>query len=162
MKAKKYIISTIALALLALIVVGIINVLFDPLFIYHKPLFGLQPVITNERYQNAGVAKNFDYDNVIIGNSLSQNFKPSDFNEGFGGNTVKLTSAGSHTIDWRTVVRLTAPIRRSPANCTRSIVRTVCATASMPAAPQIFMQALKRQGLFAEKPKQEWSFPAFS
>ncbi len=83
-----------------MIAVGGINILFDPLFIYHKPWFGLEPVIANERYQNAGIAKNFDYDNVIIGNSLSQNFKPSDFNEGFGGTTVKLTSAGSHTVDW--------------------------------------------------------------
>lgn len=100
MKAKKYIISTIAIVISTLIAVGGINILLDPLFIYHKPWFGLQPVITNERYQNAGIAKNFDYDNVIIGNSLSQNFKPSDFNEGFSGTTVKLTSAGSHTIDW--------------------------------------------------------------
>ncbi len=114
MKARKYIISTIALALSALIVVGVINVLFDPLFIYHKPLFGLQPVITNERYQNAGIAKNFDYDNVIIGNSLSQNFKPSDFNKGFGGKTVKLTSAGSHTVDWTYLLEIISGREEQP------------------------------------------------
>lgn len=80
--------------------------ILDPLFQYHKPLFGLQPIITNERYQNAGIAKNFDFDNVIIGNSLSQNFKASDFDKGFGGTTVKLTSAGSHTIDWTYILKI--------------------------------------------------------
>lgn len=100
MKSKTFIISAISLALAALVVIGGINILIDPLFLYHKPLFGLEPVITNERYQNAGIARNFDFDNVIIGNSMSQNFKPSDFEKCFDGTSVKLTAAGSYAIDW--------------------------------------------------------------
>lgn len=111
---KKFIFSTIALVLSALIVIAGINVVLDPLFIYHKPWFGLQPVITNERYQNAGIAKNFNYDNVIIGNSLSQNFKSSDFDDGFGGTTVKLTSAGSHTIDWTYLLKILSEREEHP------------------------------------------------
>ncbi len=100
MKSKNFIISAISLVLAALIGIGGITMLIDPLFLYHKPLFGLEPVITNERYQNAGVAKNFDFDNAIIGNSMCENFKLSDFESCFNGTTMKLTASGSHAIDW--------------------------------------------------------------
>lgn len=100
MKAKSFITTTIALVLVGLIMFSVITIAIDPLFQYHIPWFGLEPVITNERYQNAGIAKNFDFENVIIGNSMSENFKVNDANEAFGGSTVKLVAAGSHTIDW--------------------------------------------------------------
>ena len=73
----------------------------DPLFQYHKPWFGLEPVITNERYQNAGIARNFDFENAAIGNSLAENFYVSDLNLALGGESAKLTSAGSHPLDWK-------------------------------------------------------------
>jgi len=116
MKSKSFVITTISLMLAALISIGCINIIIDPLFQYHKPWFGLEPAITNERYQNAGIAKNFDFDNVIIGNSLSQNFKPSDFNKGFGGTTVKLTAAGSHTIDWTYILYILKSKEKKPSN----------------------------------------------
>ena len=116
MKSKSFIISVVSLALAALIGIGGINILIDPLFLYHKPLFGLEPVITNERYQNAGVAKNFDFDNVIIGNSMSQNFKPSFFEDCFYGTTVKLTAAGSHAIDWTYILEILENRDKQPQN----------------------------------------------
>lgn len=115
MKAKNFVFSVTALVLSALIVVACINIILDPLFLYHQPLFSLQPVITNERYQNAGIAKNFDYDNVIIGNSLSQNFRVSDFDKGFGGKTVKLTASGSHTVDWAYLLEIISEREEQPA-----------------------------------------------
>ncbi len=116
MKSKSFIISVVSLALVALIGIGGINILIDPLFLYHKPLFGLEPVITNERYQNAGIAKNFDFDNVIIGNSMSQNFKPSFFEDCFNGTTVKLTAAGSHAIDWTYLLEILENSDKQPQN----------------------------------------------
>ncbi len=100
MTAKKIIISTFALLLSALILIGTVNFCIDPLFQYHKPWFNMEPCITNERYQNAGVAKNLDFENVIIGNSMSENFIVSDVEKLFGGTTVKLTASGSHNLDW--------------------------------------------------------------
>lgn len=101
MTGKRFAKLSIALTLILLILVGVLQVAIDPLFQYHQPWFGMEPVITDERYQNAGVAKTFDYENVILGNSLSQNFIVSDVEKVFGGNTVKLTASGSHTVDWR-------------------------------------------------------------
>lgn len=91
---------TISFLLIGLILVAGMQIAIDPLFQYHTPWFGLRPVITNERYQNAGIAKTFEFDNVIIGNSLSENFRVSDISKAFGGETVKLTASGSHTLDW--------------------------------------------------------------
>lgn len=106
MNTKRFFYSTVALILAALLLVAGVQIAIDPLFLYHKPYFGLQPVVTNERYQGAGIAKNFDYDNVIIGNSMSENFRASWFAEGFRGETVKLVAAGSHPLDWTYLLRI--------------------------------------------------------
>ena len=89
---------TVAVILLSAMTV---TILIDPLFQYHKPWFGLKPVITNERYQNAGIARNFDFDNAVIGNSLAENFYVSDLNMALGGETVKLTASGSSPFEWQ-------------------------------------------------------------
>lgn len=115
MKAKNFVFSVTALVLTALTAAACINIVLDPLFLYHQPMFGLQPVITNERYQNAGIAKNFDYDNVIIGNSYSENFRASDFDRGFGGRTIKLTASGSHTVEWTYLLEIISEREKSPA-----------------------------------------------
>ena len=97
MTGKKFARITLILTAVLLSSVATVNILIDPLFQYHKPWFGMEPVITNERYQNAGVIKNFDFDNVILGTSLSENFLVSDVNDTFGGKSVKLTMSGSST-----------------------------------------------------------------
>ena len=113
MNSKRFIRLSLCLTLVLLILVAVIQIAVDPLFQYHKPWFGMEPVITDERYQNAGIARNFDFDNVIIGNSLSENFKPSDVSNAFGGETVKLTASGSHALDW-TYVLTVLKRRESP------------------------------------------------
>lgn len=95
MSGKKFVRLTLALTAAFLVFVAAVNIVVDPLFQYHKPWFGLEPVITNERYQNAGVIKHFDFDNAILGTSLSENFTISEVNDTFGGNSVKLTMYGS-------------------------------------------------------------------
>lgn len=100
MKSKKYLITVFSLLIVALVFIASVNIAIDPLFQYHKPLFGMQPVITDERYQNAGIAKNFDFDNAVIGNSMSENFRVSSVSRVFGGDSVKLVAAGSHPLDW--------------------------------------------------------------
>ncbi len=100
MNSKKMVISTFSLLLCALLVMGSINFAVDPLFQYHKPWFGLKPYIISETYQNPGIAKNFDFDNAVVGNSLTENFIVSDLNDALGGKTVKLTGDGTYVVDW--------------------------------------------------------------
>lgn len=100
MTSKTYIKAALSILLVMLMLTAVLQIAVDPLFQYHTPWFGLKPVITNERYQNAGVARTFDFKNAIIGNSLAENFKVSDVSRAFGGETVKLTASGSHPLDW--------------------------------------------------------------
>ena len=106
MNSKRFIRLSLCLTLILLILVAGVQIAVDPLFQYHTPWFGMKPVIINDRYQNAGVAKNFDFDNVIIGNSLSENYKVSDVSNAFGGETVKLTASGSHALDWTYILSI--------------------------------------------------------
>ena len=104
MNSKRFIRFSLCLTLILLIFVTSIQVAIDPLFQYHKPWLGLKPFIQNERYQDAGMAKTFDYDNVIMGTSMSQNFRINEYETLFGGKTVKLTMEGSHPLDWTFVL----------------------------------------------------------
>lgn len=60
----------------------------DPFFQYHKPLNELNYDITSEAYQNAGLAKTFEYESLITGSSMTQNFKASWFK---GEKAIKLS-----------------------------------------------------------------------
>ncbi len=77
--------------------VGALNAWIDPYFHYHAPLKGFNYPIYNERYQNYGIAKNFEYNAIIAGTSMTENFKTSEFDRLFGVKSVKLPfSGGSH------------------------------------------------------------------
>lgn len=95
MSGKKFVRLSLILTAAMLTFITAVNIVIDPLFQYHKPWFGMEPVITNERYQNAGVIKHFDFDNAILGTSLSENFRVSEVNNIFGGSSAKLTMYGS-------------------------------------------------------------------
>lgn len=93
----KFIRRTLIIAATLLVVFALTIVVVDPFFHYHAPLKGLQPVINDERYQNSGIAERFEYDSVLIGSSMTQNFRVSEFNEIFDCDTVKLTYSAVRT-----------------------------------------------------------------
>lgn len=74
-------------------------VLFDPFFQYHKPLPGLKAVLTDKEYQCVGSLKNFDYDSVIAGSSVSENYNNRWFNEGFDCVSIKAIRSYGATAD---------------------------------------------------------------
>ena len=103
---RKYLAGFLAtvIALLAIcagVVYGI-----DPSFQYHLPYGNIKAVYLNERYQNAGLAKNLEYDTVILGSSVTANFRLSQFNELFDAQTVKLTFPGGCFSDFETALNL--------------------------------------------------------
>lgn len=100
MTGKKFMISALSILLACLLLTAGLQIAVDPLFQYHTPWFGMRPVLTDETYQYAGVAKTFEYDNAIVGNSFCENFKPSAIDRAFGGKTVKLAIPGSNAKDW--------------------------------------------------------------
>lgn len=106
MKSKTYINITLSIILAGLLLVTGLQIAIDPLFQYHTPWGGMKPVLTDERYQYAGLAKNFSYDNVILGNSFCENFKASSFTEINEGETIKLAISGSSPEDWKKIVSI--------------------------------------------------------
>lgn len=76
-------------------------VICDPCFHYHGPfsVFSYSLIEKNERYINYGIAKHFEYDAIITGTSMSENFKATEFDELFGVNSIKTCfSGGSHKV----------------------------------------------------------------
>ncbi|GFN30233.1 copper amine oxidase N-terminal domain-containing protein [Paenibacillus xylaniclasticus] len=66
----------------------------DPLQHYHKSWY--PPIYSNEeRFQNAGLARNYSYDTIIIGTSMTENFRPSEVGKALGGKAMKLPLRGS-------------------------------------------------------------------
>ncbi|MBR1623452.1 MAG: hypothetical protein IJ675_06035 [Pseudobutyrivibrio sp.] len=93
-KSKKWIVALLSTVLLILIVPGSFIIVVDPYFHYHAPLSGLYYELNNERSQNDGIIKHFDYDAMIIGTSMAENFKASELDELFGTNSIKVPFAG--------------------------------------------------------------------
>lgn len=93
-KLRNWLIFVIALCLTALIFTGTIIAVVDPYFHYHKPLSCIGYKLDNERYQNNGILRHFDYDAIITGSSMTENFKTSEFDELFGVKSVKVPFSG--------------------------------------------------------------------
>ncbi len=70
-------------------------VYIDPFFHYHKPNTEeyFYP-LNNERSQNDGMVRNFEYDALITGTSMVQNFKTTEMDALFGTVSIKVPYAG--------------------------------------------------------------------
>ena len=79
----------------ALSIAGAWVVRVDPFFHYHKPLTeGYFYYLNNERSQNDGISKHFDYDALITGTSMTENFKTSELDAIFGTDSIKVPYSG--------------------------------------------------------------------
>ncbi|MBP3604437.1 MAG: hypothetical protein J6J79_09865 [Lachnospiraceae bacterium] len=94
MNTKKFSLFTIGIMLLGLIIFAIPTIIIDPYFHYHAPLKNLEYPINNQRYQNDGMLKHFSYDAMIIGTSMTLNFKPDEFDKLFDVNSLHVSFLG--------------------------------------------------------------------
>ena len=92
---KKWGIALLVLTGVCLSLVGAVTAVIDPFFHYHKPLSFLSYPLNNERYQNDGIVRHFDYDAVITGTSMTLNFKTSELDALFGVHSVKVSFPGA-------------------------------------------------------------------
>lgn len=98
MKSKMWLLGWTILVVIALSVIGGWVYAVDPFFHYHKPNTKKYfYTLNNERSMNNGICRNFEYDALITGSSMTENFKTSEMNEIFGVNSVKVPyAAGSY------------------------------------------------------------------
>lgn len=103
MKFKTFISISIFGTLFILLMAGMTVYYVDPYLQYHKP---------NDRFQynmemndfdaiNPGIARNYDYDTIITGSSMSRSFLPSYIDEKFSCKTVKLSMAEARGKDFK-------------------------------------------------------------
>lgn len=73
--------------------------LLDPFYQYHKPFFGLEAVLNDRDNQMPGTIRNFDYDSVLVGSSLAENFDSAFLDENYGCRTLKVIRASGSVAD---------------------------------------------------------------
>lgn len=93
--SRKWCILVLSATFFMLLCLGGITIMIDPFFHYHAPLNSLQYPIDNERYQNDGIMKHFEYNAIITGTSMAENFKTSEFDDIFNVNSIKVPFAGA-------------------------------------------------------------------
>lgn len=96
MKAKIWLVGYLVLVAGALGVIGWQVMRIDPFFHYHEPnTEAYYYELDNERSQNDGICKHFEYDALITGTSMTDNFKTSEMDELFGTQSVKVPYSGA-------------------------------------------------------------------
>lgn len=107
MTRKQWGICTLAMLFISLFgVIGSV-MLIDPFEIYHQATAFIPPIDNGtQNYSNAGIAKSYEYDSVIIGSSMTENFRPSQLDELFGGRFVKLPINGGSPFNHRQMMEL--------------------------------------------------------
>ena len=86
---KQFIKRFVLFSVAALLLVGGIVVLVDPFYHYHKPIGPLKAVVSKGEYQCIGTVRNFEYDSILLGSSVAENYNNRWFDEAFGGTTIK-------------------------------------------------------------------------
>ncbi len=99
MDKKKALKKLMLYILTLLFVIGGIVCIADPFYVYHEPLFGGKPVLYDRDYQMPGTVRNFEYDTIILGSSVSENFDGAYVDEKYDANTIKIIKSGSSVAD---------------------------------------------------------------
>lgn len=93
--SKLWILMYFVLVIGALDVAAMQVIRIDPFFHYHRPnTESYYYILDNERSQNNGITRRFDYDALITGTSMAENFKTSEMDEIFGTNSIKVCYSG--------------------------------------------------------------------
>ena len=93
--AKRWTLVTLAACMLLLTACALTVYIIDPFEQYRESSILL--LYDQESYNNPGIAKNYDYNAVILGTSMVEMSNPSVIDACFGVSSVKLPMRGSHT-----------------------------------------------------------------
>ena len=94
-KRKPWALFTMACLLLGILACAGATYIVDPFEQYRES--SILPLYDQESYNNPGIAKNYDYNAVILGTSMVEMSNPSVIDRCFGVKSVKLPMRGSHT-----------------------------------------------------------------
>lgn len=96
MKNKAWLLIFSVVVLVCVVAISSLTIYVDPYMHYHKPHTDkFYYVLDNQRSQNNGIIKNFDYDAIITGTSMTENFKTSEMDRLFNCNAIKVPFSGA-------------------------------------------------------------------
>lgn len=95
-KGIKRLVLFIAAELLA---VALLVWFFDPFYQYHGPFLGMRAVLYDRDNQMPGTVRNFEYDSVLMGSSVAENFDTGFVDQAYGCNTLKVIRASGSAAD---------------------------------------------------------------
>ncbi|SIR41696.1 hypothetical protein [Bosea sp. TND4EK4] len=95
-RSRKFLVAFLAVLALSAAVMATFNYVIDP-FQYYRAATLYKPVLWGgmQRYQSAGLARNFAEDTVVVGSSVTENFLPRDIRALWGKPATKLSVSGS-------------------------------------------------------------------
>ena len=97
MSSRKWLTGYCLIVTIPLILIAVWVIKTDPYFHFHKPdTSNYYYTLNKERFQNDGILRNFEYDGIITGTSMAENFKTSDAELFFGGTFVKVPYEGAY------------------------------------------------------------------
>lgn len=96
---KKSLKQFFVFSIVLLIAFAVLVVIFDPFYHYHKPILWLKPVLNEKEYQCIGTLKNFEYDSVIAGSSVAENYNNKWFDDRFNCKSIKAIRSYGATAD---------------------------------------------------------------
>lgn len=148
MKGKNWSTIVVTATLLILAFFAGITIYIDPLFHYHMPLKKYAYLLNDERYQNDGIVKHFEYDAVITGSSMCENFLTSEFDTYWGTKSIKVALAGGSFCEENRLVRLA--LERNPQ--TRYVLSSLDYSALILDKDNIFEPELQPYYLYDRNP----------
>lgn len=99
MNKKKFLKKLMISILITAFLVALTVFIFDPFYHYHKPIKPLKAVLTQAEYQVIGTLRTFEYDSLIAGSSMAENYNNNWFDETFGCTAIKAVKPGANTSD---------------------------------------------------------------
>ena len=95
MTGKKWFATFLILSLLTASLLGGAVFVVDPFFHYRAPDSRFFYLLGDQRSQNDGITKHFDYNAIITGTSMAETFRASQMDELFGVDSIKVCYSGA-------------------------------------------------------------------
>lgn len=104
MSSKKWTVSLLSITMVIIILFGALQFYLDPLLQYGSERGPLTYRTYSEIYSNPGIAKNYDYNAVLLGSSMVENTDINELNELFDCKTIKVTYSGGSSYNHKMIL----------------------------------------------------------
>lgn len=100
-KFRRWVIGTLIVTFVLLAMVAALVIVVDPFQHYRKASF-YTPIAERalQRYMNVGFARNYEYDTLSLGSSITENTRTSDIERAFGGKALHLAYRAAALINY--------------------------------------------------------------